>query len=96
MGRGYGVFAEGWGPGADHDAFGEHAFVGSNTVLVAPVTIGDGAYTAAGSAIHEDVSAGDLGIARGRQHSSDGWVLGNREGTRSAEAAARHRSDESQ
>ena len=74
---------------------GEHAFVGSNTVLVAPVTIGDGAYTAAGSVIHEEVSAGDLGIARGRQHNSDGWVLRNREGTRSADAATRARSDKS-
>ena len=72
---------------------GENAFVGSNTVLVAPVTIGDGAYTAAGSAIQEDVPAGDLGIARGRQHNSDGWVLRNRQGTRSAEAATRTRSD---
>jgi len=75
---------------------GENAFVGSNTVLVAPVTIGDGAYTAAGSAIQEDVPAGDLGIARGHQHNSDGWVLRNRQGTRSAEAATRSRSDKSQ
>jgi bifunctional UDP-N-acetylglucosamine pyrophosphorylase / glucosamine-1-phosphate N-acetyltransferase len=74
---------------------GENAFVGSNTVLVAPVTIGDGAYTAAGSVIHEEVSAGDLGIARGHQHNSDGWVLRNRQGTRSAEAATRTRSDKS-
>jgi bifunctional UDP-N-acetylglucosamine pyrophosphorylase / glucosamine-1-phosphate N-acetyltransferase len=74
---------------------GENAFVGSNTVLVAPVTIGDGAYTAAGSAISADVSAGDLGIARGRQHNADGWVLHNRTGTSSAEAAARTRSDRS-
>jgi bifunctional UDP-N-acetylglucosamine pyrophosphorylase / glucosamine-1-phosphate N-acetyltransferase len=74
---------------------GENAFIGSNTVLVAPVTIGDGAYTAAGSAIQDDVPAGDLGIARGRQHNSDGWVLRNRRGTRSAEAAIRSRSDKS-
>jgi bifunctional UDP-N-acetylglucosamine pyrophosphorylase/glucosamine-1-phosphate N-acetyltransferase len=70
---------------------GEHAFVGSNTVLVAPVTVSDGAYTAAGSAITDDVTAGDLGVARGRQHNSDGWVLRNREGTRSAAAAGRAR-----
>jgi bifunctional UDP-N-acetylglucosamine pyrophosphorylase/glucosamine-1-phosphate N-acetyltransferase len=70
---------------------GEHAFVGSNTVLVAPVTVHDGAYTAAGSAITDDVTAGDLGVARGRQHNSDGWVLRNREGTRSAAAAGRAR-----
>jgi len=60
-------------------------------VLVAPVTVSDGAYTAAGSAITDDVTAGDLGVARGRQHNSDGWVLRNREGTRSAAAAGRAR-----
>jgi len=90
------IFANYDGAHKHHTEVGENAFVGSNTVLVAPVTIGDGAYTAAGSVISEDVSAGDLGIARGRQHNSDGWVLRNREGTRSAEAATRTRSDESQ
>ena len=89
------IFANYDGVRKHHTEVGENAFVGSNTVLVAPVTIGDGAYTAAGSAIGEDVSAGDLGIARGHQHNSDGWVLRNRQGTRSAEAAARRRSDES-
>jgi bifunctional UDP-N-acetylglucosamine pyrophosphorylase/glucosamine-1-phosphate N-acetyltransferase len=90
------IFANYDGVHKHHTEVGENAFVGSNTVLVAPVTIGDGAYTAAGSAIGEDVSAGDLGIARGHQHNSDGWVLRNRQGTRSADAAARRRSDESQ
>jgi bifunctional UDP-N-acetylglucosamine pyrophosphorylase / glucosamine-1-phosphate N-acetyltransferase len=90
------IFANYDGAHKHHTEVGENAFVGSNTVLVAPVTIGDGAYTAAGSAIQEDVPAGDLGIARGRQHNSDGWVLRNRQGTRSAEAATRSRSDESQ
>ncbi|HEY2522807.1 MAG TPA: hypothetical protein VGJ19_22035, partial [Streptosporangiaceae bacterium] len=66
--------------------------IGSNTVLIAPVTVHDGAYTAAGSAICEDVEAGDLGIARGRQHNSDGWVLRNRDGSPSATAAGRARS----
>jgi bifunctional UDP-N-acetylglucosamine pyrophosphorylase/glucosamine-1-phosphate N-acetyltransferase len=90
------IFANYDGVHKHHTEVGENAFVGSNTVLVAPVTIGHGAYTAAGSAIQEDVPAGDLGVARGRQHNSDGWVLRNRQGTRSADAAARHRSDESQ
>jgi len=90
------IFANYDGQHKHHTEVGENAFVGSNTVLVAPVTIGHGAYTAAGSAIQEDVPAGDLGVARGRQHNSDGWVLRNRQGTRSADAAARNRSDESQ
>ncbi len=66
---------------------GAHARVGSDTVLVAPVRIGDGAYTAAGSTITEDVPAGALAVARGRQHNSEGWVGKRREGTPSARAA---------
>jgi bifunctional UDP-N-acetylglucosamine pyrophosphorylase/glucosamine-1-phosphate N-acetyltransferase len=55
------------------------------------VTIGDGAYTAAGSVITEDVPPGALGVARGRQHNSAGWVERQRPGTGSAAAAARAR-----
>ena len=87
------IFANYDGVHKHHTTVGEHAFIGSNTVLVAPVTIGDGAYTAAGSAITDEVPPGDLGIARGRQHNSDGWVLANREQTRSADAAQRRRSE---
>jgi bifunctional UDP-N-acetylglucosamine pyrophosphorylase/glucosamine-1-phosphate N-acetyltransferase len=68
---------------------GDHVRIGSDTVLVAPVTIGDGAYTAAGSAIHEDVPPGALAVARARQHNSEGWAARRRPGTASAEAAAR-------
>ncbi|CAM3299848.1 bifunctional UDP-N-acetylglucosamine diphosphorylase/glucosamine-1-phosphate N-acetyltransferase GlmU [Stackebrandtia soli] len=68
---------------------GEAVFVGSNSVLVAPVAIGDGAYVAAGSAVAEDVPPGALGVARGRQHNSDGWVERRRAGTKSADAAKR-------
>ncbi|MCR4926123.1 MAG: bifunctional UDP-N-acetylglucosamine diphosphorylase/glucosamine-1-phosphate N-acetyltransferase GlmU [Clostridiales bacterium] len=46
---------------------GNHAFIGCNTNLIAPVTVGDYAYTAAGSTITEDVPADALGIARARQ-----------------------------
>jgi len=87
------IFANYDGAAKHHTEVGENAFIGSNTVLVAPVEIGDGAYTAAGSAITENVTAGDLGVARGRQHNSDGWVLRNRAGSRSAEAAKRTRSE---
>jgi bifunctional UDP-N-acetylglucosamine pyrophosphorylase/glucosamine-1-phosphate N-acetyltransferase len=88
------IFANYNGVAKNHTTVGEHAFVGSNTVLVAPVTLGDGAYTAAGSAITDGVPAGDLGVARGRQHNSDGWVVRNREETRSAEAAKQVRSED--
>jgi len=50
------------------------AFIGSDSQLVAPVTVGKGAYVAAGSSIVEDVPAGALGIARGRQVNITGWV----------------------
>ena len=49
-------------------------FVGSNSTLVAPVTLADGSYVAAGSAVTTDVPAGALAIARGRQENKDGWV----------------------
>jgi bifunctional UDP-N-acetylglucosamine pyrophosphorylase/glucosamine-1-phosphate N-acetyltransferase len=87
------IFANYDGAKKQPTTIGEHAFVGSNTVLVAPVTVHDGAYTAAGSVITQDVAAGDLGIARGRQHNSDGWVLRNREETESALRAAQARSE---
>ena len=46
---------------------GQHAFIGSNTALVAPVAVGDGALVGAGSVITKDVPEGQLGIARGHQ-----------------------------
>ncbi|OEU66836.1 MAG: UDP-N-acetylglucosamine diphosphorylase/glucosamine-1-phosphate N-acetyltransferase [Desulfovibrio sp. S3730MH75] len=46
---------------------GENSFIGSNTALVAPVTVGKGVLIAAGSTITKDISDGDLGIARSRQ-----------------------------
>ena len=50
------------------------AFIGSGTQLVAPVTVGKGAYVAAGSSITEDVPAQALGVARQRQHNVEGWA----------------------
>ncbi|MGE0446513.1 MAG: bifunctional UDP-N-acetylglucosamine diphosphorylase/glucosamine-1-phosphate N-acetyltransferase GlmU [Vicinamibacterales bacterium] len=49
-------------------------FIGSDSQLVAPVTVGKGAYVAAGSSITRDVPAGALGIARGRQENKEGWA----------------------
>jgi len=53
---------------------GEQVRTGSDTVLVAPVTLGDGAYTAAGSVITEDVPPGALGVARERQTNIEGYA----------------------
>ncbi len=66
---------------------GRHSFVGSNTVLVAPVEIADGAYVAAGSAITERVGPGALGIARSRQRTIEGWVASRRAGSKTEQAA---------
>jgi bifunctional UDP-N-acetylglucosamine pyrophosphorylase/glucosamine-1-phosphate N-acetyltransferase len=67
---------------------GDHVRIGSDTMLVAPVTIGDGAYTAAGSVITEDVPPGALALGRARQRTIAGWVRSRRQGTASARAAA--------
>ncbi len=53
---------------------GDYCFIGCNTNLIAPVRVGDGAYTAAGSTITNNVPAGDLGIARQRQTNLEGWA----------------------
>lgn len=59
---------------------GDNVFVGSNSTLVAPVAIGDGAYIAAGSAITDDVRPGALGIGRARQENKEGWVARRADG----------------
>jgi bifunctional UDP-N-acetylglucosamine pyrophosphorylase/glucosamine-1-phosphate N-acetyltransferase len=53
---------------------GKGAFIGSNSALVAPVTIGDGAYVGSGSVITADVPAGALALGRGRQTVKEGWA----------------------
>ncbi|MGH9374287.1 MAG: bifunctional UDP-N-acetylglucosamine diphosphorylase/glucosamine-1-phosphate N-acetyltransferase GlmU [Vicinamibacterales bacterium] len=58
------------------------AFIGSDSQLIAPVRVGRGAYVAAGSSITDDVPAGSLAIARGKQVNKDGWVAKSRKGKR--------------
>lgn len=55
-------------------AIGSHAFIGSNSALVAPVTIGAGAYIGSGSVITDDVPADALALGRGRQAVKEGWA----------------------
>jgi bifunctional UDP-N-acetylglucosamine pyrophosphorylase / glucosamine-1-phosphate N-acetyltransferase len=57
---------------------GNRVFIGSDSALVAPVRLGDGAYVAAGSTITENVPAEALGIARGRQANKPGWAAKKR------------------
>lgn len=66
---------------------GSHARTGADNMFVAPVTVGDGAYTAAGSVIVSDVPPGALGVGRAKQRNVAGWVLRRRAGTAAAEAA---------
>jgi bifunctional UDP-N-acetylglucosamine pyrophosphorylase / glucosamine-1-phosphate N-acetyltransferase len=82
------VFVNYDGVNKSRTVVGDAAFVGSNTLLVAPVNVGDGAYTSAGSVITDDVPAGALGIGRSRQVNKEGWTERRRPGTRSAQAAA--------
>jgi bifunctional UDP-N-acetylglucosamine pyrophosphorylase/glucosamine-1-phosphate N-acetyltransferase len=53
---------------------GDGVFVGTNSSLVAPLIIGEGAYVAAGSVITKNVPPGSLAVARGRQETREGWV----------------------
>jgi bifunctional UDP-N-acetylglucosamine pyrophosphorylase / glucosamine-1-phosphate N-acetyltransferase len=64
-----------------HTTIEDGAFVGCHTALVAPVTIGAGAYTAAGSTITEDVPPDALAIARSRQTNKEGRARGRRKGS---------------
>ena len=59
-------------------SIGNKVFIGSDTALVAPVRVGDGAYIAAGSTITETVPSDGLGIARGRQVNKPGWAAKKR------------------
>lgn len=68
---------------------GDHARTGADNMFVAPVVVGDGAYTAAGSVITQDVPPGAMGVARGQQRNVAGWVQRRRAGTPAADAAER-------
>ena len=59
---------------------GKEAFVGSNSTLVAPVTVGDGAYVGAGSCITKDVPAGSLAVGRAHQFVKEGWATARHAG----------------
>jgi bifunctional UDP-N-acetylglucosamine pyrophosphorylase/glucosamine-1-phosphate N-acetyltransferase len=81
------VFVNYDGESKHQTKIGDQVRIGSDTMLVAPVTIGDGAYTAAGSVINEDVPAGALGVGRAKQVNILGWVLRKRKDSKSATAA---------
>jgi bifunctional UDP-N-acetylglucosamine pyrophosphorylase/glucosamine-1-phosphate N-acetyltransferase len=66
---------------------GSHVRTGSDTMFVAPVTIGDGAYTGAGTVLREDVPPGALAVSAGPQRNIEGWVSRKRPGSAAAQAA---------
>ncbi|MFC4592377.1 bifunctional UDP-N-acetylglucosamine diphosphorylase/glucosamine-1-phosphate N-acetyltransferase GlmU [Sphaerisporangium corydalis] len=83
------VFVNYDGVSKHHTTVGDHVRVGSDNMLIAPITIGDGAYTAAGSVITNDVPPGAMAVGRAKQRNVEGWVARKRPGTSSADAAER-------
>jgi bifunctional UDP-N-acetylglucosamine pyrophosphorylase/glucosamine-1-phosphate N-acetyltransferase len=78
------VFVNYDGQAKHRTTVGDDVKIGSDTMLVAPVEVGDGAYTAAGSVITTDVPAGALGVGRAQQRNIEGWVERKRGRTGSA------------
>ena len=72
---------------------GSYVRTGSDTMFVAPVTVGDGAYTGAGTVLREDVPPGALAVSAGQQRIIEDWVLHNRPDSDSARAAAEAKAD---
>jgi bifunctional UDP-N-acetylglucosamine pyrophosphorylase/glucosamine-1-phosphate N-acetyltransferase len=81
------IFANYDGVTKNRSSIGRHARTASNNTFVAPVTVGDGAFTGAGATIREDVPPGALAVSAGRQRNMGGWVASNRPGTLSDQAA---------
>lgn len=88
------VFVNYDGVGKSRTEIGSHVRTGSDTMFIAPVKVGDGAYTGAGTVLRHDVPAGALAVSGGQQRIIEDWVQKKRPGTPAAEAAARSRSTE--
>ena len=84
------IFANYDGVQKHETTVGSHVKIGSKNVLVAPVTIEDGAYTAAGTVVRKDVPSGALAMNVSPQRNAEGWVEQNRPNTQAAEAAKKH------
>ncbi|SIR77567.1 bifunctional UDP-N-acetylglucosamine diphosphorylase/glucosamine-1-phosphate N-acetyltransferase GlmU [Williamsia sterculiae] len=81
------VFVNYDGVHKNHTVIGSHCRTGSDNMFVAPVRVGDGAYTGAGTVIRHDVPPGALAVSGGQQRNIEGWVESKRPDTPSAEAA---------
>ncbi len=86
------VFVNYDGETKNRTTIGSHVRTGSDTMFVAPVIVGDGAYTGAGTVLREDVPPGALAVSAGPQRNIEGWVARNRPGS-AADRAARAASE---
>lgn len=82
------VFVNYDGEHKSRTTIGSHVRTGSDTMFIAPVTVGDGAYTGAGTVVRDDVPPGSLAVSAGPQRNIEGWVARKRPGS-AADAAAR-------
>ena len=85
------VFVNYDGTSKQRTTVGSHVRTGSDTMFVAPVTVGDGAYTGAGTVVREDVPPGALAVSGGQQRNIEGWVERKRPGSAAAQAAEQAR-----
>jgi bifunctional UDP-N-acetylglucosamine pyrophosphorylase/glucosamine-1-phosphate N-acetyltransferase len=81
------IFANYDGVKKHRSTIGSHVRTGSHNVFVAPITIADGAYTAAGTVVRRDVAAGELAMNVAPQRNIADWVIQKRPGSAAAEAA---------
>jgi bifunctional UDP-N-acetylglucosamine pyrophosphorylase/glucosamine-1-phosphate N-acetyltransferase len=90
------VFVNYDGESKQRTTVGSHVRTGSDTMFVAPVTVGDGAYTGAGTVVREDVPPGALAVSGGPQRNIEGWVQRKRPGSAAAKAAEKARAESAQ
>jgi bifunctional UDP-N-acetylglucosamine pyrophosphorylase/glucosamine-1-phosphate N-acetyltransferase len=83
------VFVNYDGVNKHRSVIGSHVKMGSDNLYIAPVTVGDGAYSGAGTVIRRDVPPGALAVSGGPQRNIEDWVIRKRAGTPAAEAARR-------
>ncbi|VEH80207.1 putative UDP-N-acetylglucosamine pyrophosphorylase [Corynebacterium kutscheri] len=81
------VFVNYDGVNKHHTVIGSHVRTGSDTMFIAPVNVGDGAYSGAGTVIRDDVPPGALAVSGGQQRNIEDWVIKKRPGTPAAQAA---------
>ncbi|WP_216893837.1 bifunctional UDP-N-acetylglucosamine diphosphorylase/glucosamine-1-phosphate N-acetyltransferase GlmU [Nocardia alni] len=82
------VFVNYDGVNKHHTTVGSHVRTGSDTMFIAPITVGDGVYSGAGTVLRRNVPPGALAVSGGAQRNIEGWVQRNRPGTAAAQAAA--------